>query len=128
MKCANKSQKECPAFGTKCNYCDKDHHFEKMCRGKHGAKPAKSTGHEDAISDTLCQVTSTESTKKASLAHHIFDKFTKEWLRRRSKSQPYVRLQMNIQQEDYDHFGFPSGYHKHVPSSVLWLTQAARAA
>ena len=23
-------RKECPAFGTKCNYCDKDHHFEKM--------------------------------------------------------------------------------------------------
>ena len=21
---------ECPAFGTKCNHCDKDHHFEKM--------------------------------------------------------------------------------------------------
>jgi len=23
-------RKECPAFGTKCNYCNKDHHFEKM--------------------------------------------------------------------------------------------------
>ena len=23
---------ECPAFGTKCNHCDKYHHFEKMCR------------------------------------------------------------------------------------------------
>ena len=100
-------RKECPAFGTKCNYCDKDHHFEKMCRGKHGAKPAKTTGHEDVISDTLCQVTSTEGTKRASLAHHVFDKFTKEWLRRRSRSQPYVRLQMSIQREDYDHFGFP---------------------
>ena len=100
-------RKECPAFGTKCNYCDKDHHFERMCRGKHGAKPAKSTEHEDAMFDTLCQVTSTGSTKRASLAHHIFDKLTKEWLRRRSKSQPYVRLQMNIQREDYDHFVFP---------------------
>ena len=43
-------RKECPAFGTKCNYCNKDHHFEKMCRGKHVVKPAKSTEHKDAIS------------------------------------------------------------------------------
>ena len=39
--------------------------------------------------------------------HHVFDKFTKAWLRRRSKSQPYIRLRVNIQREDYDHFGFP---------------------
>ncbi len=30
---------ECPAFGTKCNNCDRDHHFEKVCRGKNGTKP-----------------------------------------------------------------------------------------
>ena len=102
-------RKECPVFGTKCNYCNKDHHFEKMCRGKHGAKPVKSTEHKDTISDTVCQITSTDpdSTKRASVDHHVFDKFTKARLRRCSKSQPYVRLQMKIRREDYDHFGFP---------------------
>ena len=100
-------RKECPAFGTKCNYCDKDHHFEKMCRSKHGAKPTRSTEHEDTISDTLCQVSSTDSTKRASMDHHVFDKLTKTWLRRCSKSQPYIRLQVSIQREDYNHFGFP---------------------
>ena len=99
-------RRECPAFGTKCNYCNKDHHFERMCRGKHDLKPATNTEHEDAISNALCQITSTDSTKRASVDHHVFDKVTKGWLRRRSKSQPYVRLQMNIQREDYDHFGF----------------------
>ena len=34
-------------------------------------------------------------------------RFTKGWSRRRSKSQPYVRLQVKIQREDYNHFGFP---------------------
>lgn len=29
-------RKECPAFGTKYNYCDKDHHFERMCRDNMG--------------------------------------------------------------------------------------------
>ena len=33
--------------------------------------------------------------------------FTKGWLRRRSKYQPYIRLRMNIHHEDYNHFGFP---------------------
>ena len=94
---------ECPAFGTKCNHCDKYHHVEKMCRS---AKLAKSTEHEDAISDTLCEVTSTDCTKTTALAHHIFDKVTKVWSRRRSKSQPYIRLRMSIRREDYDHFGF----------------------
>ena len=98
---------ECPAFGTKCNRCDKDHHFEMMCKSKHGVRPAKDTGHEDAIFDTLCEITSADSTKSTTLDHHIFDKFTKEWLRRQSKPQPYIRLQMSIRREDYDHFEFP---------------------
>ena len=49
-------RKECPAFGTRCNHCTKDHHFERMCRSKHKAKPAKDTEHEDMISDVLSQV------------------------------------------------------------------------
>ena len=65
------------------------HHFDKMCRGcKHAAKSAKSTGHEDAVSDMLCQVTSTESEPA--------------W-----PTTSLISSQMNIQWEDYDHFGFP---------------------
>ena len=100
-------RKECPAFGTKCDYCGKDHHFQKVCRAKQDPKSAKNTEHEDVISDVLCEVTSTDNIKRTSLAHHVFDNVTKEWLRRRSKSQPYIRLQMSTQREDYNHFGFP---------------------
>ena len=78
-----------------------------MCRSKNGTRTAKDTGHEDAIFDTLCEITSADNTKSTTLDHHVFDKFTKEWLRRQSKPQPYIRLQMSIRQEDYDHFGFP---------------------
>ena len=38
--------------------------------------------------------------------HHVFDKVSKAWLRRSSRSQPYIRLQINIQQEYYVHFGY----------------------
>ena len=26
--------KGCPAYGTVCSHCGKDHHFERVCRGK----------------------------------------------------------------------------------------------
>ena len=98
---------ECPAYGTKCNRCDKDHHFEKVCRSKHVTRPAKNAEHEDAVFDTLCEITSTDSTESTALDHHVFDKFTKEWLRRQSKPQPYIRLRASIRREDYNHFRFP---------------------
>ena len=97
---------ECPAFGTKCNHCNKNHHFERMCRGKQGTRSTRNTEHDDAISDTLCEITSVDSTKSTTLDHHVFDNLTREWSRRQSKPQPYIRLQMGIQQEDYNHFGF----------------------
>ena len=89
-------RKECPAFGTKYGYCEKDHHFKEVCRAKHCPKLAKDTDHEDMVSESLRRVTSTNGIKVSRLTHHVFDKFTKEWLRRRSKPQPYVRLQMSI--------------------------------
>ena len=98
---------ECPAYGTKCNRCDKDHHFEKVCRSKHVTRPEKNAEHEDAVFDALCEITSTDSTESTTLDHHVFDKFTKEWLRRQSKPQPYIRLRASIRREDYNHFGFP---------------------
>ena len=98
---------ECPAFGTKCNLCDKNNHFEKMCRSKHDTRSAKNAEQDDAIFDTLCEITSTDSTKSTTLDHHVFDEHTKEWLRKQSKPQPYIRLQMSIRREDYNHFGFP---------------------
>lgn len=78
-----------------------------MYRGKCGAKPAKDTKHEDAISNIICQVMSSDDTQRTSVDHQVLNKVTKGWLRRHSKSQLYVRLRMSIQWEDYDHFGFP---------------------
>ena len=95
---------KCPAFGTKCNHCGKDHHFEKVCRNK---EPMKNAGHEDAISDTLCEITSTDKAKGITLDHHVFDQSTKEWLKRQSQSQPYIRLQVSVDREDHNLFGFP---------------------
>ena len=89
---------------------------------------AKNAEHEDAVFDTLCEITSTDGTKSTALDHHVFNKFTKEWCRRQSKPQPYIRLQMSIRREDYNHLGFPLEYHRGGPSLVPWPTQAAKVA
>ena len=99
---------------------------QKVCRSKNGTRPVKDTRHEDAIFDTLCEITSPDNTKSTTLDHHVFDKFTKEWLRRQSKPQPYIRLQMSIRTTTTS--GFPSEYHRNGPSLVPWLTLAARVA
>ena len=41
-----------------------------------------------------------------SLDHHVYDQPSDKWLRCPSKSQPFVRLSMAVQKEDYKHFGF----------------------
>lgn len=97
---------ECPAFGARCNYCGWNSHFVKMCRNKTSKKSVKDTERSNAVFDTLCGVMSMDSNKTATLDHHIFNQTTEEWLKRRSKSQLYIRLRMSINQEDYDHFGF----------------------
>ena len=41
-----------------------------------------------------------------SLDHHVYNQLSDKWLRHPSKSQPFVRLSMEVQKEDYKHFGF----------------------
>ena len=99
-------RRECPAFDKKCNRCNKDHHFERVCRTKNNTKSADEAKQEDAIFDAVCEVMSTGS-PAATLTHHIYNKVTKSWLRRQSRSQPYVRLQASIHQEDYNRLHVP---------------------
>ena len=90
---------ECPAFGTNCDLCGRDHHFGKMCRSRNDPRPTRSTGHESAVFDTLCEITSASSAKSATLDHHVYNQSTREWSRKQSKPQPYVRLQISIRQQ-----------------------------
>ena len=97
---------ECPAFDTTCNHCGKEHHFERVCRAKNSTKSTKATERQDAISDTLCGITAVDNTRAVTLDHHVFDQPTGDWIRKRSKPQPYVRLQMSVESEDYRQLGY----------------------
>jgi hypothetical protein len=34
---------DCPAYGHKCGYCNREHHFEKVCRSKEKSKTGITT-------------------------------------------------------------------------------------
>ena len=45
-------RKDCPTFGTRCDSCDREHHFGKMCRSR-GDNRAVRGQQESALFDTL---------------------------------------------------------------------------
>lgn len=65
------------------------------------------TEQENAIFDTVCDLTSTINTKIDTLDHLIYNKITWNWSRKQSRPQPFIRLQMCTTKEDNDHFGYP---------------------
>jgi len=58
------------------------------------------------------------------LGHHVYEQQLNRWLGHLSKPQPFVRLSVNIEKEDYEHFGFQLSF---SPGNILigW-TQDAR--
>ena len=93
---------DCPAFGSKCNNCDRDHHFSKMCRSRGDHRPNKGQ-HENALSDTLCQVTSSQHS--ATIDHHTYSQVTHSWSKKQSSPQPYITITVETQPDDYIRLG-----------------------
>ena len=114
-------RKECPAYGTVCSHCNKDHHFESACRGKVKNKSNKTSEQENPIFDTLCELTIQRNVASIPLGHHVYDQLSGRWLKRPSKSQPFTRLSIEIRKEDYEHFGFQLS----VPSNTIWVDAMA---
>ena len=94
-------RKECPAYGTVCGHCNKDHHFESVCRGKAKTKISRTSEQESAVFDVLCELTMQCNMSSISLDHHVYDRLLDKWLKRPSKSQPFARLSVTVQREDY---------------------------
>ena len=114
-------RKECPAYGTICSHCNKDHHFESVCRGKVKSKSSRNSEQENPIFDTLCELTIQRDVASIPLDHHVYNQLSGKWFRRPSKSQPFTRFSVEIQKEDYEHFGF----HLSVPSSTILVDAMA---
>ena len=79
-------RKGCPAYGTVCSHCGKDHHFESVCRGKVKNKANRTSEQENPIFDTLCELTIQHDATSTPLDHHVYNHLLGKWLRRPSRS------------------------------------------
>lgn len=71
---------ECKAFGHTCGKCGKTNHADKVCR----SKPQSPHVAENAIFDTVCDITTHRATGCHTFDHHIFDPITNRWKKRQS--------------------------------------------
>ena len=77
--------------------------IESVCRAK--VKVRVNTTNENAVFDALCELTTQHNLASVPLGHHVYDQRSNRWLGRSSKPQPFVRLSVSIEKEDYEHFG-----------------------
>ena len=82
---------ECPAFGTTCDSCGRNHHFKRVCR----SKPTKGSSLNDtggAVLHGICAMEASRHKDQVTLDHHIFDKKTGRWSMAQSQPQLYIRM------------------------------------
>ena len=98
-------RKKCPAYGRQCSRCGRDHHFEQVCRSGPTSK-GETWEHENANFDSLCTVTMRCGRKGVVLDHHLYHESSDAWVKEPSHPQPYIKLLVRVQREDYERFGF----------------------
>lgn len=103
---------DCPAYGHRCQLCNRDHHHESVCRSKDRPRrrppPAPEDG-EAAIFDALCTVMSSprrQNRKTTSIDHHLFDNLSQTWIRKGSQPQPFINLTIQASHKGYKTLGF----------------------
>ncbi len=106
-------QNQCPAYNHKCKQCDRQHHYDSMCRssspGRDNPKPSEE--RENAIFDTLCATTSTsvpqhKGRQSITLDHYLYNNICDEWRRHASQKQPFINLTVSIKPDDYTALGY----------------------
>ncbi|XP_052763302.1 uncharacterized protein LOC128205598 [Mya arenaria] len=114
---------ECPAYGHICDLCNRNHHIESVCRSKDKPKLNRNINtfsKNSAVFDALCTVNDTfvnafddsctlsESGVERALRinHHVYDKLSETWVKKRSASQAFVNVVATVSHDDYSALGF----------------------
>ena len=107
--------KECPAYNHKCKICNREHHTEGLCRSKDNPKPdskASDACSQEAAAfsefSELCTIQAVGQRRGGPIAmdHHLYNNLCETWMKRPSQAQPYVRLNIAANKEDYRDLGF----------------------
>lgn len=138
-------EKKCSAYNTTCSYCSKPHHFEHLCKkklkdAKDGVKrtpslPIDTNNCLYTLEEPLCAISSKplkslndttnstmdsvhQTTSSITLDHHVYNKRSKKWIKRRSQPQPFLTLDLSIHPEDYPALGLPPMIHTFRSASL----------
>ena len=108
-------KQECPAYGNICQLCGRANHLEATCQSKDrpiNRKPSSTNGTsrqaENASFEALCYLSSSskdQSTHGILLDHHLYNHLNDRWIRRASRTQPFITLKTTIHPDDYIAFG-----------------------
>ena len=106
---AKQRKNACPAYNHVCSHCNRPHHFESVCRSKNKPKQNKmKPENQGAVFDDqesafneLCAI---QQPRKPT-SHHIYNKSSKSWEKRRSSSQPYLDLNVSVDDDSYSQLG-----------------------
>ena len=121
--------KKCPAFIHTCRHCDREHHFDNMCRSRSKPKDVLNVDREGAIFDSLCassSISPQHDGRTLPLDHHMYNEICDQWSKQTSQSQPFIKLQTTVHSEDYAALGFKvknQEQHRYQP----WQTLVVRA-
>ena len=101
---AQKRKNTCPAYNHQCSHCSRLHHFEDVCRSKDKPKPKDENppNHQGAIYQALCSAT----VSSISADHHIYQKEGNRWSKQPSSPQPFIKLSVRVDYQDYVDLGF----------------------
>lgn len=114
----------CPAFNHTCGCCNRQHHFDHMCRSKDKVKrssnrptEAASINDSNSVFNVLCAVSS-DIPQDSPLTHHRHDKSTNTWKKQSSRPQPFIPVSIQITDEDYTQLGYQPIEYEFKPVNV----------
>ena len=120
---------ECRAYDHLCAHCGKRNHFEGVCLSKGNSKPPRgrtivsACEQEAETLDQLCTVEVTHCSngpRSITLDHHLYNNLSDRWTRQASRPQPYIRLTLSVNADDYADLGFElQANTKALTSSVM---------
>ena len=99
-------KKQCEAFGHTCIHCGISHHYDNLCKNKN-RKPSNNADKGEAIFNKVCNSSEqTKPNKALRLDHHIYNSFSKTWIRKASQQQPFVKVKVSTSKADYSSLGY----------------------
>ena len=96
----------CPAFGSTCTSCGRQHHTASVCWQR--------TEHESALSELA------QGMSEGTLPHQTWQSDTSSWVQQRSPSQPVIAIRVSSHAEDFRTHGHTLPREsRHIPTTAI---------